>query len=90
VTIALSSNALRTADEPSVVVCAIAGDDNPYGELVRRRQGSIRQLFRRLCRDPALADDLTRPTPAAEFSLAAPLAACACAALITWRIARRS
>jgi RNA polymerase sigma-70 factor (ECF subfamily) len=45
-----------------VVICAIAGDDNAYGELVRRRQSSIRQLFRRLCRDPALADDLAQQT----------------------------
>lgn len=59
---ALSQNALVGADELSVVICAIAGDDNAYGELVRRRQGYIRQLFRRLCRDPALADDLAQQT----------------------------
>lgn len=59
---ALSPNALRGADELSVVACAIVGDDNAYGELVRRRQGAIRQLFRRLCRDPALADDLSQQT----------------------------
>ena len=52
----LSPGALRWADEVSVVICAIAGDDNAYGELVRRRQNTIRQLFRRLCREPALAD----------------------------------
>jgi RNA polymerase sigma-70 factor (ECF subfamily) len=46
----------------SVVIYAIAGDDNAYGELVRRRQNAIRQLFRRLCRDPALADDLAQQT----------------------------
>jgi RNA polymerase sigma-70 factor (ECF subfamily) len=43
-------------------MCAIAGDDSAYGELVRRRQDAIRQLFRRLCRDPALADDLAQQT----------------------------
>jgi RNA polymerase sigma factor (sigma-70 family) len=59
---ALSQNALIGADELSVVICAIAGDDDAYGELVRRRQGYIRQLFRRLCRDPALADDLAQQT----------------------------
>ena len=59
---ALSQNALIGADELSVVMCAIAGDDSAYGELVRRRQGAIRQLFRRLCRDPALADDLAQQT----------------------------
>jgi RNA polymerase sigma-70 factor (ECF subfamily) len=59
---ALSQNALVGADELSVVICAIAGDDDAYGELVRRRQGYIRQFFRRLCRDPALADDLAQQT----------------------------
>ena len=58
----LSQSALIGADELSVVMCAIAGDDSAYGELVRRRQGAIRQLFRRLCRDPALADDLAQQT----------------------------
>ena len=59
---ALSPNALRGADELTVVACAIAGDDAAYGELVRRRQGPIRQLLRRLCRNPALADDLSQQT----------------------------
>ena len=58
----LSQSALIGATELSVVMCAIAGDDSAYGELVRRRQGAIRQLFRRLCRDPALADDLAQQT----------------------------
>jgi RNA polymerase sigma-70 factor (ECF subfamily) len=58
----LSQSALLAADELSVVVCAIAGDDHAYGELVRRRQSALRQLFRRLCRDPALADDLAQQT----------------------------
>ena len=58
----LSPAALRGADELSVSALAIAGDDVAYGELVRRRQGSIRSLFRRLCRDPALADDLSQQT----------------------------
>jgi RNA polymerase sigma factor (sigma-70 family) len=56
----LSPGALRGADELTVVACAIAGDDTAYGELVRRRQAPIRQLLRRLCRDPALADDLSQ------------------------------
>jgi RNA polymerase sigma factor (sigma-70 family) len=62
VTRTLSPGALRGADEVSVVICAMAGDDNAYGELVRRRQNTIRQLFRRLCREPALADDLAQQT----------------------------
>jgi RNA polymerase sigma-70 factor, ECF subfamily len=57
---ALSPTALRGADELTVVACAIAGDDTAYGELVRRRQAPIRQLLRRLCRNPALADDLSQ------------------------------
>ena len=59
---ALSPNALRGADELAVIACAIAGDDAAYGELVRRRQAPIRQLLRRLCRNPALADDLSQQT----------------------------
>jgi RNA polymerase sigma-70 factor (ECF subfamily) len=58
----LSQSALIGADDSSLVMCAIAGDDNAYGELVRRRQSAIRQLLRRLCRDPALADDLAQQT----------------------------
>jgi RNA polymerase sigma factor (sigma-70 family) len=38
----------------------MSGDDAAYGELVRRRQGAIRNLFRRLSRDAALADDLSQ------------------------------
>jgi RNA polymerase sigma factor (sigma-70 family) len=59
---ALPRNALRVADELTVVACAMAGDDDAYSELVRRRQNPIRQLFRRLCRAPALADDLAQQT----------------------------
>lgn len=58
----LSPAALRGADELSLVALAIAGDDPAYSELVRRRQGSIRGLFRRLCHDSALADDLSQQT----------------------------
>jgi len=44
------------------VALAMNGDDAAYGELVRRRQAAIRQMFRRLTRDPALADDLAQQT----------------------------
>ena len=60
--LSLSPNALREADELSIVAYAIAGDDTAYGELVRRRQAPVRSLFRRLCRDPVLADDLSQQT----------------------------
>jgi RNA polymerase sigma-70 factor (ECF subfamily) len=48
------------AEEAVVVALAIAGDAAAYSELVRRRQGQIRNLLRRLSRDPALADDLSQ------------------------------
>ncbi len=56
----LPRSALSVADEVTVVALAIAGDDTAFSELVRRRQGSTRNLLRRLCRDPALADDLAQ------------------------------
>lgn len=56
----LPRSALGVADESTVVALAIAGDDAAFSELVRRRQGSIRNLLRRLCRAPALADDLSQ------------------------------
>jgi DNA-directed RNA polymerase specialized sigma24 family protein len=31
-----------------------------FSELVRRRQSWLRNLLRRLCRDPVLADDLAQ------------------------------
>jgi DNA-directed RNA polymerase specialized sigma24 family protein len=52
------SRKLGEAAEGVVVALAMSGDDDAYGELVRRRQAAIRQMFRRLTRDPALADDL--------------------------------
>jgi RNA polymerase sigma-70 factor (ECF subfamily) len=51
---------LRAAAEASVVALAIAGDPAAFDELVRRRQGFVRQLLRRLCRDASLADDLAQ------------------------------
>jgi len=55
-----SRAALGAAAEAIVVGLAIIGDDAAYGELVRRRQAQIRELLRRLCRSPALADDLAQ------------------------------
>ncbi len=54
------SPALGEASEAIVVVLAMNGDDAAYGELVRRKQGAIRNLLRQLSRDPALADDLAQ------------------------------
>jgi RNA polymerase sigma-70 factor (ECF subfamily) len=62
VTVLLPRQALGAAEEAVVVALAMGGDDDAYGELVRRRQEQIRHLLRRLCRDPALADDLAQQT----------------------------
>jgi RNA polymerase sigma-70 factor, ECF subfamily len=43
-----------------VVALAMSGDAAAFSELVRRRQGALRSLLRRLSRDPALADDLAQ------------------------------
>jgi RNA polymerase sigma-70 factor (ECF subfamily) len=56
----LSRAAFGAAAETTLAGLAIGGDDSAYGELVRRRQSWIRELLRRLCRDPALADDLAQ------------------------------
>jgi len=60
VTRELSRAALSAAAEAALAGLAIAGDDSAYGELVRRRHVQIRDLLRRLCRNPALADDLAQ------------------------------
>jgi RNA polymerase sigma-70 factor (ECF subfamily) len=48
------------AAEAAVVALAIGGDHCAFTELVRRRQSWLRNLLRRLCHDPALADDLAQ------------------------------
>lgn len=48
------------AAEAAVVALAMNGDRGAFNELVRRRQSWLRNLLRRLCRDPALADDLAQ------------------------------
>jgi RNA polymerase sigma factor (sigma-70 family) len=60
VTPALPAGTLAAANEISIVLLAMNGDDSAYGELVRRRQGAIRNLLRRLTREPSLADDLAQ------------------------------
>jgi RNA polymerase sigma-70 factor (ECF subfamily) len=54
------STALGRTAEVAVVALAIRGDAAAFSELVRRRQSWLRNLLRRLCRDPALADDLAQ------------------------------
>ena len=46
--------------EALVVSLAAKGDRTAFAELVRRRQGWLRNLMRRLSRDSALADDLAQ------------------------------
>lgn len=52
--------ALGEATELVVVALAMGGDRSAFCELVWRRQSWLRNLLRRLCRDPALADDLAQ------------------------------
>lgn len=52
--------ALSDAPEAAVVALAMCGDRAAFSELVWRRQTWLRNLLRRLCRDPALADDLAQ------------------------------
>lgn len=59
---ALPAGALAAANETAIVLLAMNGDDAAYGELVRRRQNSIRNLLRRLTREASLADDLAQQT----------------------------
>ncbi len=61
-TASLPAGAWAAANEISIVLLAMNGDDAAYGELVRRRQGAIRNLLRRLTREAALADDLAQQT----------------------------
>ncbi len=55
-----SATRLANVAEAAVIALAAAGDDAAFSELVRRRQSSLRQLLRRLCRDASLADDLAQ------------------------------
>ncbi len=55
-----TSAVLGEAAEAVVVALAMGGDRGAFSELVWRRQSWLRNLLRRLCRDPALADDLAQ------------------------------
>jgi RNA polymerase sigma factor (sigma-70 family) len=56
----VSPQALAGAAEASVVALAASGDEKAFAELVRRRQGMVRELMRRLCGDRAFAEDLAQ------------------------------
>lgn len=51
---------LGQAAEATVVALAMSGDAAAFTELVHRRQSWLRNLLRRLARDPTLADDLAQ------------------------------
>ena len=55
-----ASTLLGEVAETVVVALAMGGDRDAFAELVWRRQSGLRNLLRRLCRDPALADDLAQ------------------------------
>jgi RNA polymerase sigma-70 factor (ECF subfamily) len=50
------------ASESTLIILAQAGDDEAFGEIVRRRHGVVRGLLRRLSGDAALGDDLAQET----------------------------
>ncbi len=50
----------ESATESSLAALAMSGDDNAFEELVRRRQGTIRSLMRKLTGDRTVADDLSQ------------------------------
>jgi RNA polymerase sigma factor (sigma-70 family) len=54
--------ALGQVAEATVVALAMSGDAAAFAELVQRRQSALRNLLRRLSRDPSLADDLAQIT----------------------------
>jgi RNA polymerase sigma-70 factor, ECF subfamily len=55
-----SGAALGLVAEAPLVALAAGGDVAAFTELVQRRQSWLRNLLRRLSRDPALADDLAQ------------------------------
>jgi RNA polymerase sigma-70 factor (ECF subfamily) len=56
----LSAAELRAAADAVVIALACAGDDQAFTEIVRRRHARVRRFMYRLCRRPALGDDLAQ------------------------------
>lgn len=52
----------RNLPEYTLILAAQARDRIAFTELVRRREGWLRALLRKLCGDPQLADDLAQET----------------------------
>jgi RNA polymerase sigma-70 factor (ECF subfamily) len=55
-----AQNIYADSHEALIVGLARTGDRDAFAELVRRRQSWIRNLMRRFCGDPNLADDLSQ------------------------------
>lgn len=51
---------LAEATEAALIIAAQAKDQAAFGELVKRRQGWVRALLRRMCQSHAEADDLAQ------------------------------
>jgi RNA polymerase sigma-70 factor (ECF subfamily) len=56
----LSAAELSAAADALVIALACAGDDAAFTEIVRRRHPRVRRFMYRLCRRPALGDDLAQ------------------------------
>jgi len=56
----LSAAELSAAADALVIALACAGDDAAFTEIVRRRHARVRRFMYRLCRRPALGDDLAQ------------------------------
>jgi RNA polymerase sigma-70 factor (ECF subfamily) len=56
----LSAAELHAAADALVIALACAGDDAAFTEIVRRRHARVRGFMYRLCRLPALGDDLAQ------------------------------
>src|SRR5499427_10924047 len=56
----LSAAEMRAAADALVIALACAGDEQAFTEIVRRRHSRVRRFMYRLCRRPALGDDLAQ------------------------------
>ena len=55
-----STDFLGKSPESVLIGLARTGSRDAFAEIVSRRQNRVRNLMRRCCRDPALADDLSQ------------------------------
>lgn len=57
-----SPDTFSQTPEALIVGLAKTGDSDAFAELINRRQAWVRNLLRRYCGDPTLADDLAQQT----------------------------